>query len=147
MILDHINNSDKYQQLHPYFKLGFDFIRSFNPNHFKEGKNEILGDKVFALVANIQEFETNTKLEIHNQYIDIHYIVVGADKMGWKNRLDCKKPENEFDTQKDYQFYLDTPTTSFLVEENHFTIFYPNDAHAPLMNKENMLKIVVKIIL
>ena len=145
MILDHINNSDKYQQLHPYFKLGFDFIRSFNPNHFKEGKNEILGDKVFALVANIQEFETNTKLEIHNQYIDIHYIVVGADKMGWKNRLDCKKPENEFDNAKDYQFYLDTPTTSFLVEENHFTIFYPNDAHAPLMNKENMLKIVVKI--
>ncbi|PKP40555.1 MAG: YhcH/YjgK/YiaL family protein [Bacteroidetes bacterium HGW-Bacteroidetes-12] len=145
MILDHINNYKKYQPLHPNFKLGFDFIKNFNPSNYKEGKNEILGDEVFALVANLQEFEANTKLEIHNKYIDIQFIVSGADKMGWKNRLDCNFPENEFDAEKDYQFYLDKPTTTFLVKENHFTIFFPNDAHAPLMNTENMLKIVIKI--
>lgn len=145
MILDHINNSKKYQPLHPHFKLGFDFIRSFDSSNFTEGKNEILGDEVFALVANLQQFEPNTKLEVHNNYIDIQYIVSGTDKMGWKNRLNCQLPESEFNTEKDYQFYLDNPTTTFLVKENHFTIFFPNDAHAPLMDKENMLKIVVKI--
>lgn len=145
MILDHINNYENYLALNANFKLGFDFIRSFDVSNFKEGRNEIKGDEVFALVANLQAFEKNTKLEVHNKYIDIQYLVKESDKMGWKNRKDCKIPENEFDAEKDYQFFLDNPTTSFLVEQNHFTIFYPNDAHAPLMNMENMLKIVVKI--
>lgn len=145
MILDHINNYKNYLPLHPHFKLGFDFIHSFNPKNFKEGKNGILGDNVFALVANLQEFEANTKLEVHNQYIDIQYIVSGVDYMGWKNRLDCIKPENEFDSAKDYQFFTDTPSTEFLVNENQFTIFYPTDAHAPLIKNSPLLKIVVKV--
>jgi biofilm protein TabA len=145
MILDHIENFEKYLPLHPHFKLGFDFIRSFNTINFKEGKNEILGDDVFALVANLQEFDVNTKLEVHNKYIDIQYIVSGSDNMGWKNRVDCILPENEFDTEKDYQFYTDTPSTEFLVKENQFTIFYPTDAHAPLMKNNPLLKIVVKV--
>lgn len=145
MILDHINNNEKYLALNPNFKLGFDFIRLFDASNFKEGRNEILGDEVFALVANLRDYDVNTKLEVHNKYIDIQYIVFGTDNMGWKNRLDCKLPENEFDVEKDYQFYLDKPTTTFFVKENHFTIFFPNDAHAPLLGKKNMLKIVVKI--
>lgn len=145
MILDHIDNSEFYLALNPNFRLGFDFIRSFNPLSFKEGRNEIKGDEVFALVTNLQEFEANTKLEVHKKYIDIQYIVSGTDKMGWKNRKNCNIPENKFDIEKDYQFYLDKPTTLYLVEQNHFTIFYPNDAHAPLMDNKPLLKIVVKV--
>jgi biofilm protein TabA len=145
MILDHIDNSEFYLTLNPNFRLGFDFIRSFNPLSFKEGKNEIMGDEIFALVFNLNDFEPNTKLEVHNKYIDIQYIVSGTDNMGWKNRLDCIKPENEFDSAKDYQFFTDTPSTEFLVKENQFTIFYPTDAHAPLLNNHPLLKIVIKV--
>ena len=145
MILDCISNSDFYNELHPFFKKGFDFIKTFNPNNYIEGKNEISGDDIFAIVAHLKNFEVNNKLEVHNKYIDIQYVVKGCDKIGWKNRQECKLPENEFDKEKDYQFYLDKSTSVFDVKKEEFVIFYPNDAHAPLMNNEELLKIVIKI--
>lgn len=145
MILDHIVNNNIYQKLHSNFKLGFDFINSFDASNFKEGKNEILGDDVFALVFNLTHFEPNTKLEAHNKYIDIQFVLKGAEQMGWKNRLDCTQPENNFNHEKDVQFFLDQPTHHFLLKEKHFTIFFPHDAHAPLLNNDPLLKIVIKV--
>jgi biofilm protein TabA len=145
MILDHINNCNRYLQLHPHFKLGFDFIQSFNKSNFKEGRNEILDDDVFALVFNLNNFEPNTKLEAHNNYVDIQFVLSGTERMGWKNRLDCNSTETNFNTEKDVQFFNDQPTHFFLVQQQHFTIFFPNDAHAPLLNKDPLLKIVIKV--
>ncbi|CAG0952766.1 MAG: YhcH/YjgK/YiaL family protein [Bacteroidetes bacterium] len=145
MILDHIHNSNKYYSLHPLFKKGFDFINSFDVNNYKEGRNEILGDDVFALVFNLNTFEPNKKLEIHNTYIDIQFLVKGTDQMGWKERSLCSKPEGDFSVEKDVQFFTDTPKNTFDVEENHFVIFYPTDAHAPLMQNIPCLKIVIKV--
>jgi YhcH/YjgK/YiaL family protein len=145
MILDHINNCECYLPLHPHFKLGFDFIRSFNINNFKEGKNEILGNEVFALVFDLKNFEPNSKLEAHNNYIDIQFVLSGVEKMGWKNRLDCNIPEDNFNTEKDVQFFQDQPSHFFIVQQNHFALFYPNDAHAPLLDNNALFKIVIKV--
>lgn len=145
MILDHINNAESYLKLHQNFKLGFDFINSFDASYFKEGKHEILGDDVFALVFNLTNFEPNTKLEAHNNYIDIQFVLKGNEKMGWKNRLDCTKPESNFNQEKDVQFFLDQSTHHFLLKEKHFTIFFPHDTHAPLLNNDPLLKIVIKV--
>lgn len=145
MILDHINNCEHYFSFHPNFKLGFDFIKSFKPSNIKEGKIEILGDEVFALVFNLHNFEPNTKLEAHNKYIDIQFVLTGEEKMGWKYRLECNKPEDNFNSEKDVQFFQDQPTHFFLVQQHHFVIFYPNDAHAPLLNNDPLFKIVIKV--
>lgn len=145
MILDDIGNAETYFKLHQNFKVGFDFINSFDASNFKEGKNEIIGDDVFALVFKLTNFEPNTKLEAHNNYIDIQFVLKGEEQMGWKNRLACTQPENKFDLEKDVQFYKDQPSHFFFVKQNHFTIFYPNDAHAPLLNKNPLFKIVIKV--
>ncbi|NUM49590.1 MAG: YhcH/YjgK/YiaL family protein [Flavobacteriales bacterium] len=145
MILDHIHNSSTYNSLHPLFKKGFDFIHSFDINNYKEGRNEILGDEIFALVFNLNNLEPNTKLEVHNTYIDIQFLVKGTDQMGWRERSLCTKPEGNFNAEKDVQFFTDVPENTFDVAENHFVIFYPTDAHAPLMQNKPCVKIVIKV--
>lgn len=145
MIIDRIDNCNKYFALNSKFKKGFEFIQSFDPQNYIEGKNEISGDDIFAVVANISDNEPNEKLEIHNEYIDIQYVVTGLDLIGWKNRKDCKLYENEFNLEKDYQFLLDKPTTKIELNVGEFAIFYPEDAHSPLMSTYPVLKIIIKI--
>lgn len=145
MIIDNINNSDCYTALHPNLKLGFDFIHSFNPSKFEDGKHSIKGEEVFAIISKLNDFKPNDKLEVHNQYIDLQFIVNGSDYIGWKERAKCSLNEGLFNDEHDYLLYSDKPEFSFTLNKNCFAIFFPNDAHAPLMKNNNMLKIVVKI--
>jgi len=145
MILDKIKNCELYLPLNSKFKLAFDFLKTFNPKSFKEGRNEISGDDAFAIVMNLVDHDLNEKLEVHNEYIDIQYVFSGEDLIGWKSRGECKLPEDVFQVEDDYQLFLDEPIAKFQVNSGDFVVFYPNDAHRPLMNKAPVLKIVVKV--
>jgi len=52
---------------------------------------------------------------------------------------------SEFDNEKDLRFFDDEPETWVSMPPNTFTIFFPQDAHAPLGGKGDLHKIIVKI--
>ena len=151
MILDHISYRKIYENHHPLFKKAFDFLESikesdFEPDKFKDNKIEIDGDNCFALIFNGKgKGDSNILLESHQQYIDIQFVFKGSDLMGYSSISECKKIHTPYKPIEDYQLFDELPSTKIAVSENYFVIFYPSDAHAPLIGENELLKVVVKV--
>lgn len=146
MVLSDLNDHTRYEQLHPLFVEAFTYLLSGKLKTVADGKHEIKGDDLFAIISRPGTSTSNgVKLEAHKKYIDIHYIINGAETFGWKQLYDCKNPEGEFDLEKDYILYNDQSFTSLILKENNFVIVYPEDAHAPGISTQDLHKVVLKI--
>jgi biofilm protein TabA len=146
MILDILQRSDRYAGFHPGFRTAFKFLMASDRDSLGEGRHEIDGDAVFAIVARSDgRGREAAPLESHRRYIDIQYVVSGTDAIGWRNRDTCDQPDAPFDANRDIGFYRDAPALWFDLPPGHFTIFFPEDAHAPLAGSGSVHKIVVKV--
>jgi len=146
MILDSLDNAYKYADLHPLFCKAFDFLRDEKLADLSAGKHEIEGDTLFASVSkSLGRNKKDADIEVHRDYIDIQYVVSGCDEMGWSPLQSCTDPEAEYDIEKDIQFFKDAPQTWIKVTEGSFAIFFPEDAHLPLISDEIIHKVVMKI--
>ena len=146
MILDSIQNSEKYYGLHPYFKQAFEYLKQLSLNDFnaEEEKIEIIGKELFAINA-IVLGKNNLLPESHKKYIDIQYVKKGKDEMRWIPLSLCENPIGKFNLEKDIIFYSDWADQLIQVPENYFVIFFPTDAHAPLAGESEMYKSVIKV--
>lgn len=146
MILDVLENKEKYEKLVNGFDKAFAFIQKCNAST-EVGRYEIDGDKVYAMV---QEYTTKTEgsFEAHQRYIDIQYIISGTEIIEWGN-INKLTISNEYDEAKDVAFYHDSEEISKLyMTEGSFAIFFPEDAHKPCMSavkSSDVQKIVAKI--
>ena len=145
MILDSLNNSELYNALHPHFPEAFEYLKNNDFENMSPGKYEIKGDRLFALVSTHESYPVNDKLEAHGRYIDIQYLHKGCDEIGWRGGQTCKEPIGNFNESKDVILYRDKPDFVLNVEAGNFVIFYPHDAHAPLMGKNKLIKVVIKV--
>ena len=84
MIFDSIENAEIYFGLGEKFKTAFEFINSTDFDSVKDDRIEIDGENIFAL---LQRYETknpeHAAWESHRKYIDIQYMVSGAENMGF----------------------------------------------------------------
>jgi len=92
MIIDDMKNCSDYYLLHENFKLAFDFLLNVNLDKIEDGKVELLDKRVFAIISSVDGQDKSSKFEAHNEYIDIHYVIEGVDRMGYKPRMDCSQP-------------------------------------------------------
>jgi len=146
MILDILENSERYLSLNKGFVKAFEFLNRSELNELAVGKYEINGEQVYAIVAKEQgRNKENAQLETHNQYIDIQFVLAVGEDMGWKSKSSCKQPAGEYNPQKDLQFFEDEPASFISVEPGTFAIFFPEDAHMPLLASEKTHKVIVKI--
>ncbi|MEZ6093628.1 MAG: YhcH/YjgK/YiaL family protein [Pirellulaceae bacterium] len=148
MILDHLCQHACYESLHPSFAAAFRFLQKTDWSCLKDGRQEIDGDRLFALVATDHgRGRDDSPLEYHRRYIDIQYVVEGVDEMGWKPMAMCQKQKLPFDSERDIGFFCDAPDLWLPVPEGKFTIFFPTDCHAPLAAscETKVRKAVVKI--
>jgi len=146
MILDRLDNSGIYEALHQGFAEAFDFLKRKDVGELSPGRYDIDGDRVFAVVVQIEgKGREGAKLEIHKKYIDIQFEISGTDEIGWKPSNGCINVDSEFDKEKDLGFFNDEPETWIFMPPNTFTIFFPQDAHAPLGGKGDLHKVIVKI--
>ena len=130
MIIDVLENSEKYISLHKDFKLVFDFLKNNDISTLKCGKHQLRGDEVFF---NLQEYETKhtQKLEAHKKYIDIQVLAVGEEYMGYTNINNTTLSE-EYNDEKDVMF-LNGNVDKVKANSKTFVIFYPEDAHMPAL--------------
>jgi YhcH/YjgK/YiaL family protein len=148
MIIDTLSNVDKYSCLHPLFSKAFDHIKSTNLETIKAGNYEIDGDQLRSLVFNNQGMtiaESAAKFECHNEHIDIQLCIKGSEQIGWRSRNTCTRPNGEFNTERDFIFYKDTPDMYFKLTDNQFAIFFPDDVHAPMIGEGIIKKLVIKV--
>lgn len=110
------------------------------------GRYEIDGERVYGIVAREPgRRKEDEQLEIHERYVDIQLILEGIDEMGWKPRALCRQPVGEYNHASDYQIFADEPDAWVTVKSGLFVIFFPKDAHMPLISSGNIHKVVVKV--
>jgi YhcH/YjgK/YiaL family protein len=148
MILDTIANIDRYSALHPLFPRAFEYIRNMDLQSLAPGHYPIVGGDLFAIVEHVPgRTRAEAKLEGHRKYIDIQLVLEGVDEMGWKPLSECREPVDDYSAERDIQFFRDAPASWIATPPDAFCIFFPEDAHAPLVSAGRIRKVVVKIVL
>lgn len=146
MIIDRINNASLYYTIHPKFKSAFDYTASIDTATIPAGRYEIDGSAMYALV---QEYNTKLKedgkWEAHRRYIDLQYVVQGAEGIGYANIHHLK--QREYEADKDFlPLFGDGDVVT--VSSGNFVLLFPEDAHMPGMalgDSALVKKVVIKI--
>ncbi len=146
MLVDYLQNADRYFPLHPKFASAFEFLRRTGLARLPNGRHDIDGERLFAIVSRDQgRGREKSMLEAHRHYIDIQFVLSGEECIGWMPTADCQRVSSPYDDQKDVTFFFDRPATWLVVAPSAFAIFYPEDAHAPLATEGPIQKVVVKV--
>jgi biofilm protein TabA len=146
IIINKLQHAERYFNMHPAFEKAFTFLRQDGLAELAAGRHEIDGEKLFCIISKGPgRSRAEAKLEAHRKYIDIQYVIAGTDEMGWKPTADCKVIDTEYDADKDIMFFKDQPDSWTLVPAGSFVIFFPQDAHAPLVSKGEIHKAVLKV--
>ncbi len=147
MILDSLRNAAQYESANPFFRKAFEYLASTDLAALAEGKYVIDGDNVFISVMERDlKNRADAALEVHDKYIDIQVLVSGSESFGWIDRAACTSPRGEFNPEKDILFFDDKPSTYFSLVASEMAIFFPQDAHAPLVGEGHVKKAVVKVL-
>ena len=146
MIIDRIENAHLYYSVHPRFKQAFDYVSQIDVNTIAAGRYEINDEQMYAL---IQEYNTKLKeqgfWEAHRRYIDLQYVVQGAEGMGYANIHHLQ--QGEYDASKDF-LPLFGEGDQVALKSGSFVLLLPEDAHMPGMalgSPAPVKKIVLKI--
>ena len=146
MILDVLGNAHHYLALNKGFAKAIEFLLRPDLNELSVDNYEIDGDRVYAMVAKDPgRKKEDALLETHEKYIDIQLVLAGTDDMGWKPKSSCKQPSGEYDKESDVQFFADEPAVWLSTQRGGFAIFFPEDAHMPLISSGQLHKVVVKV--
>jgi len=146
MIFDKIENANRYFPLHPAFEAAFNFLTRQDIAELPAEKFEVDGQNVYVMITNKPGKEFGAaKLESHSDYIDIQFLIAGAEKIGWKAYSECTKTEKSYDSEKDIEYFSDSPQTYFSLTPGSFAVFFPEDGHAPMIGEGLVHKAVVKV--
>ncbi len=146
MIIDSITGFERYISMHPGFAKAFTFLRSGKLESLVEGRHEIDGDNVFVIISEENGKDADdVKLETHDSYIDIQVLLAGSETMGWKDRACCQTESTKYDEPNDIAYYDDEPEVFFMLEPMNVVVFFPHDAHAPMIGNDLIRKAVVKV--
>lgn len=146
MILSALSQSSRYAELHPLFRRAFDYIRDTDLYALAPGRYPVVGEDLFAIVELVPgKTKEAARLEAHRRYIDIQLVLEGDEQMGWKPLADCFNPVSEHSEDRDIRFFHDAPASWVAVSPDHFCIFFPEDAHAPLVSGGMVRKVIFKV--
>ena len=146
MIFDVLANAGRYEALHPLFPKAFAFLRNTDLMALAPGRYPIEGEALFAIIEEADgRARADARLECHRKYIDIQLVLQGVDEMGWKPLCDCREPVAEYSDKRDIRFFFDAPASWITVPAGAYCVFFPEDAHAPLVSASPIRKVVLKI--
>jgi biofilm protein TabA len=125
------------------------FAQDFALSNRPDGRYEIEGDDLFALVSS---YDTSPavarRFEAHRKYIDVQILLEGEEKIETSFASDLK-PLQEYSEIKDIIFLEPPPDfASLVMRPGYFAVFYPHDVHRPncsLHGKSRVRKIVMKV--
>ncbi len=140
MIIDKLENLEKYFSLNPLFKEVADFLHANDMNALSTGIHKIKGDDVFV---NIQEAKGKKQeeavVEYHHKMVDIQIPFSGPETYGYIPVADL--PAADFDEEKDVALLPGVASQSYVTcQPGMFVIFFPQDGHAPFITDEPLLR-------
>ena len=143
MIIDRIEEQERYYALHQDMELAFAFLAE-SPD-LEAGRYELEN----GLFATVSEGDTRqidgVQLEAHKKYIDLQYCIAGGERMAWAHiqelNLQTEDPEHDC-------YLYSGKSTAMSVRPGMFYIMFPSDGHKAGCHQEfskHYRKVVVKI--
>ncbi|MDE3124023.1 MAG: YhcH/YjgK/YiaL family protein [Bacteroidota bacterium] len=149
MIIDYLENLH-YYAFQPHLLQAFSFLQQPELFAIPDGKYEIDGLRIFALVNSYETVLPELEfMESHLKYIDIHYVVSGQELIG-HGFLHQQPQQKQVDVVNDCITYTSYPSFYSKLEAGMFGVFFPNDMHMPGIQNDKKFfvkKIVLKVAL
>ena len=146
MIVDSLSKLGIYSAVYPRFSTVMGYLAGVDLAAINEGKYEIDGDSIFMTVVDAElKKPENAFLETHDKYIDIQIVISGTETFGWKDRDKCKEAKEAYSDRKDIAFFSDKPSAFVTLGAGECIVFFPGDAHAPLIGDGKVKKCIVKV--
>jgi YhcH/YjgK/YiaL family protein len=131
MILSTLSQAHHYHFLGGRFVAGFDWLTQFQPT-LEDGRHEIDGDNVFALVQSYTtQVASGKQFETHRNYADIQYLAAGDEVIPYAP-TGALTAATEYNAERDFMLYTDPRvSTPLRLTPGAFAIFLPHDGHKP----------------
>lgn len=145
MIIDSLDNLDKYVAINPLFATVADYVNNTDLAKQPEGKQLIKGDELFVNFALATgKTKEQARLESHDEMIDIQIPLSCPETMGYTPRCDLQP--QPYNAEKDITFYDGEAQQYVTVYPGMFAIFFPQDGHAPCISQEEKIqKVIFKV--
>ena len=152
MVVDTLENLEKYASLNPLFAQAIEFLKSHDLQAMDDfqtmeiGKTELKGKDLLVNIAQTKpKTKEEAKLETHRDFIDIQIPLSGTEIMGYTAAKDCIPADAPYNAEKDITFFEGLAETYITVKPGMFAIFFPQDGHAPGITPEGVKKVIVKV--
>lgn len=146
MIIDTVDNLEKYAAVNPLFPKVVEFLKNNNLETMEPGKYEIVGKDLFVNIT-IAKGKTPDQavIETHNKMIDIQIPITAAETFGYTQRE--MLPEAVYNEEKDITKIPDLAADSYVTcQPGMMAIFFPQDGHAPcIAGVEELKKAIFKV--
>lgn len=148
MVVDRIGNSGIYTGLGARIATGLRYLETLGEVVFSDQRVEIEGESIYARFQRYTSTPRDGRFyEAHRRYIDIQYIASGSERI-LVTDLAGLEEQTPYDRERDVAFYHQTAGTDLLLRAGDFAIFYPHDAHLPMIpaaDPAEVRKVVVKV--
>ena len=129
---------------------GLRFIAKSDIMALPEGRNEIDGDRIFAMVQDYQpKAKDDVRPEAHKRYIDIQYVAKGKELIGVAPLAKAPEMSENLLAEKDVSFFPSVVDESMLLlAEGNYAVLYPWDVHRPgctTGEASQVRKVIIKV--
>ncbi len=127
MIYDSLKNAKLYGDISRLESV-VDFINTHDMKSLSTGRNDIDGEDLYV---NVIEYETTTdpvKFESHIEYIDVHYMVDGAEGIALDD-VDNLTVSDAYDKDMEAALYVADVKDVVTLKTGMFVVLYPHEAH------------------
>lgn len=147
MIYGNLNDIGRYSFLRQRDREALEYAARNALEELAPGRHDVDGDRLYF---NLAEYETKLPeegfWEAHRQYVDIHVMLRGKEKIfvNFINRMQA----GEFEADKDYLPLEGSESGYVLLREGDFLICCPEDAHMTGImteQKEPIKKAIFKV--
>jgi YhcH/YjgK/YiaL family protein len=149
MILAKLDDLSKQMALSEALQKALAFLADEHNHTLVDGRYEIDGNQVYALVQRYDTLTGGMQFEAHQKYIDIQFVVSGCERMDWLP-VDQMQITEPYDAARDVckGFAPNGLAVPALVRAGQAAVFFPADAHAPKLAVDVPVavhKIVIKL--
>ncbi len=146
MVIGTLESSARYEALHPLFAKLFEYVKSHNLLEEPLGRITLDGDDLFINNVNPECLDaTDQVLEVHREYIDVHFLLEGSETIGWTPLEDVENIKQPYDAAAECALYAEPAQTYVKLKPGQFCIVWPEDPHAPVIGEGKIRKAIAKV--
>lgn len=145
MVVDTLDNLEKYVSLNPLFEEVVKFIKENDLNQLEDGKHFIKDKDLFVNITTAHgKSAEDATFETHKKMLDIQIPLDNNETYGYLPLADLS--EAEYNAEKDVTKYPGVKAETYVnCKPGEFAIFWPQDGHQPCIGEGDIHKAIFKV--